>query len=362
MRTMFGADVEALAGLGSSFVESAETLETARRQVDGIVATAGWVGPDAEEFRLDWSRRLAPALASCLGALRDNAEVLRRNAEDQARTSAADGGAGPGPDRGGRPGAGGGGDRSGDGGKDRPGNPDLSGHGPWVDVPPTIPLDDAALDPNMINQQGLGDCWLLAGLGAVARDDPQFIRDHMKLNADGTWTVTMYKDGDPVEITVEPEVAQDGVMDPSGNPSWASIYEKAAAEYWGGSYDDIDGGYSSDAFAAITGATPSQTGEGNLSDLKDRLADGPVALGTEDEPSWWPFGDEVDDSRVVPNHAYIVDKVEERDGELKVHVINPWGPGAHLQNDGSDKVGDMWLTEKQYKENFDTVYAVPSTR
>ena len=150
-------------------------------------------------------------------------------------------------------------------------------------------------------------------------------------------------------------------MDPAGDPSWASVYEKAAAEYWGGSYEDLVMGYSSDAFAAITGATPSTTGEGNLADLKERLADGPVALGTEDEPSWRPFRDEVDDSRVVPNHAYIVDKVEERDGELKVHVINPWGPGEHKQDDGK-KVGDMWLTEKQYKQNFDTVYAVPSTR
>ncbi len=357
---MVGADVEALARLGGTFTECADRLAATCRQVDGRMAAANWVGPSAEEFRRDWAQRLAPALTACIGALQDNAQALRRNADDQARASASDAAARSGHD-GGSTHRSGGGERSGDGGKDRPGDPDPAGYGSWVDVPPTISLDDAAINPNMIKQQGIGDCWLLAGLGAVARDDPQFIRDHMRLNGDGTWTVTMYKDGDPVEITVEPTVAAEGVVDPSDRPSWASVYEKAAAEYWGGSYEDVVGGYSSDAFAAITGATPSKTSEGSLADLKDRLAAGPVALGTENESTWWPFDDEVDDSRIVPNHAYIVDKVEERDGELKVHVINPWGPGPNLQTDGTNKVGDMWLTEKQYKDNFYAVYSAPST-
>ena len=64
------------------------------------------------------------------------------------------------------------------------------------------------------------------------------------------------------------------------------------------------------------------------------------------------IGDRV---RIVPNHAYVVTEVKEVDGELKIHVVNPWGPGGGML-DGEQKVGDLWLTEQEYKENFDSVY------
>ncbi|MBD5784999.1 hypothetical protein IF650_02280 [Cellulosimicrobium terreum] len=361
MGGMYGADVAELRRLGGAVADAATRLQEARHAVDGALSSVPWSGPDGDGFRTEWSDRQAVLLARCVDLLTDVATTVRTNADQQEGTSTdgVAGGRGPGgPGSGGGPG-GGGGDR---GGEDLPGNPDLGDYGTWVDVPPNIPLDDNAIDPNEINQQTLGDCWLLAALGAVASDDPQWIRDHMQLNPDGTWTVTMYKDGEPVEITVEPEVASQGAMDPNGDPSWVSIYEKAAAEYWGGEYEDLDGGYSSDAFEAITGAEASSSGDASLEDLQDRLQDGPVALGTEGEGGWWPFGDEVDDSRIVPDHAYVVDRVEERDGELMVHVVNPWGPGDHPQDDGSNKIGDMWLTQQEYDENFDTVYSVPSTR
>ena len=84
----------------------------------------------------------------------------------------------------------------------------------------------------------------------------------------------------------------------------------------------------------------------------------PVAVGTETAPTWWPFDDQIDDNRSGPNHAYIVDDVREIDGELKIHVLNPWGPDGG-NYDGEHRVGDIWLTEKEYKENFDSVYSVP---
>ena len=59
----------------------------------------------------------------------------------------------------------------------------------------------------------------------------------------------------------------------------------------------------------------------------------------------------MNDNSIVPNHAYVVTEVKEVDGELKIHVVNPWGPGG-----SGDKVGDVWLTEQEYRENFDSVY------
>ena len=86
-----------------------------------------------------------------------------------------------------------------------------------------------------------------------------------------------------------------------------------------------------------------------------------MALGTEVSGTWWPLDDEVDDSRVVPSHAYIVDRVEERNGQTMIHVLNPWGPDGG-DYDGHLRAGDLWLTEDEYKEDFATVYSVPSTK
>jgi len=361
---MYGADVEALRQLGQVFDEAAAQLSTARRLIESGVDAADWWGPNGEMFRGEWADRHAPGLTAVETDLVRVGDVLRRNADDQERTSETLGGGGAGsgsglPGGGSGNGSGGGGDYS---GEDRPGNPELGDHGTYVPAT-NIPMDDSAIDPNQINQQGLGDCWLLAAMGSVAHNDPEFFREHMVKNADGTWTVTMYKDGEPVEITVEPEVASGGVMDPNNKPNWASIYEKAAAEYWGGEYEDLDGGNSDDAFEAITGMEADSSGEGSLEDVREALKHGPVAAGTEDDDSFFWWEDEVDDSRVVPNHAYVIDEVRENaNGELEVHVINPWGPGDHKQSDGSNKVGDMWLTQQEWDENFDTLYTTPSTK
>ncbi|WP_369372360.1 C2 family cysteine protease [Promicromonospora sp. Populi] len=358
---MYGADVEALRLLGRAFDEAAAQLGAARSLIASGVDASDWWGPNGEMFRGEWADRHAPGLSAVETELARVGDVVRRNADDQERTSESLDGAGGGfglP--GGGPGGGaGGGDYS---GEDRPGNPDLGDHGPYKPAT-NIPMDDNAIDPDQLNQQGLGDCWLLAAMGSIAQNDPEFFREHMVENPDGTWTVTMYKDGEPVEITVEPEVASGGVMDPKGNPSWASIYEKAAAEYWGGEYEDLDGGYSDEAFEAITGKESNSSDEGSLEDVREALKNGPVAGGTEDDGSFLWWDGEMDDNRVVPNHAYVVDEVRENaNGELEVHVINPWGPGDHNQSDGSNKVGDMWLTQQQWEENFDTLYTTSSTK
>lgn len=339
-----GADVQQLRALAQTMHRSGERLGQLQREMSQLVDGTLWRGHDAAAFRSDWSTSHRAVLAAAAAQLLSNAKTLAAQADEQDQAS---GGAGTG--------------FRGKADGDKPGSPDKGKLGNYKPLPDTVPLDDKALDPTNMRQGQIGDCWLLAALGSVAKNDPQFIRDHMWENPDGTWTVKMYKDGEPVYIQVEPEVVEKGAKDSSGKDNWLSIYEKAAAEYYGGEYDDIDGGYSSDAFEAITGSKADSSGELNLDDIQDRLKDGPVALGTEGDPSWWPLDDETDDNRIVPNHAYIVDKVESRDGQKMIHVLNPWGPSGGSY-DGHDRAGDLWLTEEQYKENFDSVYSVPSTR
>jgi hypothetical protein len=111
----------------------------------------------------------------------------------------------------------------------------------------------------------------------------------------------------------------------------------------------------------VTGREPETHDDVSLSDIRDGLDDGRIyTVSTETGPgSLNPFDDEVDDDRVVPDHAYVIDDVREVDGELQVHVVNPWGPdGGHLEAGDTLKNGDLWLTEDKFHESFDDTSSV----
>lgn len=365
MNSMLGADPEELRDLARCALKSSEHLAKATQLVSGTLGQAKWLGPDAQRFKARWGSQLRPLLMTVGKDLQEVSSLLKQNAEEQLRASAADGGI--------TNISGSGGPGGGDGqGRDLPGNPEADdGMGEYHDLPDHIPLDNKALDPSNMEQGQLGDCWFLAAAGAVAKHDPDWIREHMKQNADGTWTVTMYKNGKPVEITVEASVPDGAVTDASGRDNWLAIYEKAAAEYFGGDYKDLDGGFSDNGLAAITGKDTDRSGQSDFNEIDRKLQDGPVAVGTETKPDdsfrWFWEDEQIDDNRIVPDHAYIVDSIETRenpdtgDRERMIHLINPWGPNGG-EYDGEKRWGDIWLTEDQYKENFDSVYSSKTTK
>lgn len=220
-----------------------------------------------------------------------------------------------------------------------------------------VPMERSDFDPLDIEQGSIGDCWLLAGLGGVASMDPAWLEEHIQANPDGSYTVTVYeKDGDdfrPVEVTVPPHVFDDGVRDVDADPSWASVYEYAAAQHYGEGREGIDGGNGNKSLELITGRPAQMHNDVALGDISDGLDEGNIYYAsTEGKSTWWPFDDEVDDKHIVPGHGYFVDKVEERDGELKIHLLNPWGPDGGTY-DGEHRYGELWLTEQEYHENFD---------
>ena len=58
----------------------------------------------------------------------------------------------------------------------------------------------------------------MTSMMAVAQADPSVIRDAITLNANGTYTVRLYADGDAVDVTVTPEM----VLMPDGSPAFAA--------------------------------------------------------------------------------------------------------------------------------------------
>lgn len=333
MSEWLGANVVVLRELARQLEIQAARLTAVQTSVNRLVRSTEWQGSDATDFRAQWDSQYQPRCRALDQALRDGASKLTANADEQEQAS---GGRTVTPDP----------------------TPHDKGRSGAYEPADNVTLNDEDLRDDKIYQGAIGDCWLVASLGGVVAANPDFIRQHMRKNEDGTWTVTMYRDGEPVEITVEPTVIANGSSGPNDQPNWVSIYEKAAAIYFGGNYSDIDGDDPQRALAAITGGQAQTTGELDLNQIKQQLEKGPVVVSSEDkEPTWWPFDKDDDehvaDSRIVPNHAYMVEEIKEVDGRMMIHLRNPWGPSG-----GGDKVGDIWLTEQQYKESFAFVSSV----
>lgn len=106
--------------------------------------------------------------------------------------------------------------------------------------------------PSDILQGALGDCYLLASLAAVAQENPEVLENMIRTNDNGTYTVTFYDDGEPVEITVTSDLPLEsgspvfsGNEEQSDSPDgraelWPLIIEKAYAQL-NESYGEIEG-------------------------------------------------------------------------------------------------------------------------
>lgn len=364
MPGFYGADIEQLRTLAETMSRHADKMTLLSMNLGKLIATAPWDGRDAETFRKAWDSEHRPLLKRVAAELQSQSRELKRNADEQDKAST-------GGDSGSSGSSGVGDSGTPDG--NPPGDPEPLNDGEDEDVPGDVRNDPNAGDPSDIRQGSIGDCWLLAGIGSVAQTLEsqgrldEFLQEHMQPVGDPPthWKVTLYEDGKPVEVTVEAKSTENGVRGGDGQPNWMSIYERAAAEHRGGSYEDIDGGFSNDAMELMTGKSADKDGELDLGEIEEKLGNGEaVSVGTQDvkddDFDWFWESDEVQRDDVVPNHAYIVTEVKTNDdGEKVIVLANPWGPsGGYMSGDDDHKAGTLELTEDEYKENFDSVYSV----
>lgn len=245
----------------------------------------------------------------------------------------------------------------------------------------------SGIDPYDIKQGGVGDCFLMASMSAVAKLDPNIIKNMIKDNKDGTFTVKLYRpikegkkstvsDGSAIYTTetvgleaVEVIVSNKVVVDTWPGPDskheantpiyaksqdqgelWPLIIEKAYAKLAGG-YDNIDGGFSEEAFEVLTGRPRTSYDYGYQYNEAIKAFDEAIqrpnpiiTFATSTEMSGDPLGpDDVDENGnpfagtvgesmkrtlaedgaelIVAGHAYTFDKMN---GD-KVQLINPHG-------------------------------------
>jgi hypothetical protein len=90
---MVGNDPEELRALAVVLRTTGTNLATTRQNLDARLASSSWVGDDADAFRTDWYRARRLVLAQASTMLQEASVTLIRNADEQDRASAADGGA-----------------------------------------------------------------------------------------------------------------------------------------------------------------------------------------------------------------------------------------------------------------------------
>lgn len=186
-----------------------------------------------------------------------------------------------------------------------------------------------------VDQGSIGDCWMMAGLAAVAAARPEAIEKMIQKNDDGTFTVTLHDKvpGNPPtykehQETVRPTFPKDTqYADPSPGGKtelWVALVEKAYAQWKGNSYENLVGGYSNRMMSNILGEPNKRYSLSSTSNadsvynaIHTALEEGhPVTSGTPKKENLEPL---------KGHHGYAVIDAYERDGEKFIKVYNPWG-------------------------------------
>lgn len=217
------------------------------------------------------------------------------------------------------------------------------------------------IDVDLDVKQGMdGDCGFIAALTAIAASDPGFVQSHIHENTNGTYTVTLYQDGKPVDVTVDGQLPTSGsqarpfyAREGSGN--WAAVYEKAYAQLKGG-YGNIEA--AAGGFVGLNDLTGHQTVHVDTGLLPLQMVDywlkngQAITLTSSDGRTLFglaPDKDYVDGGKVVTGHEYSVESVDMSADPPTITLRNPWGPGA---KHGDTPIGRITLTETEWRGSF----------
>jgi hypothetical protein len=207
--------------------------------------------------------------------------------------------------------------------------------------------DTHEVDMNDVDQGMIGDCFVMASIAALARQNPEMIKNMIRENEDGTYTVT-FKQGDTYAyVTVNadfPGGLDSGQHADTGDVTyygkreiWPLVLEKAYAAYWEGGYANIaDGGNPGPVLDALFGGRSSKIRPGideSFETMKAELGAGrPYIFGT---PDVWaivsvigqePKKFDPDSYGLVSDHAYTLNKMyTDANGRQWVELFNPWG-------------------------------------
>lgn len=204
----------------------------------------------------------------------------------------------------------------------------------WADYSSDPLFPTGGPSENDINQGSTGDCYLLSTLSAVAKTDPQVIRQSVVSLGDGTYAVRFFQNGNATYVRVDGELpeywagsgpAYAGLGQQSS--VWVAIMEKAWAGFdvtGSNSYDAISGGWMATAYNALGFSSSDDWSFDNATDMatyiQQSLAAGDIVT----------YATLTDTAQLIGEHAYTVDSVVTNSSGTVTGITlrNPWGAQA----------------------------------
>ena len=236
---------------------------------------------------------------------------------------------------------------------------------------PTDPLFTNKKLSEDIYQGQFGDCWFIASMTATAQKNPEFLREGIKENPNGTISVRIWdKDGNQRWVTMNKELPLDGNGEPVGargdGSTWPAYYEKAfAIVYEGddggapdgkeddprydrteqGTYGALEWDFNEQAPPYLTG-NESDGIDTEYDDVKESFDSGhPVIVSTgsgrDDVPDNWS---QQQKDAYVNRHVYYV---KEFTPDGKIILGNPWGPDSATVTVTKDEFEDLFDSAQQ---------------
>jgi YD repeat-containing protein len=234
---------------------------------------------------------------------------------------------------------------------------------------PDDPL--SSIKPDAVRQGSIGDCYFEAPLASLAHRDPAMIKNMIRKNGDGTYTVTFPGSPDKPVTFKEPTQAEMAVFNRgSQHGIWAAVMEKAY-----GAYIEREGGESKDGTSKPAEKTvPTEAADGggqegrvvklltgkemdfyptngDINKMREELtrafSDGQRRLVTAGTPSD-AQGDHGKTKDGFPTqHAYAILNFDPNGpGGGQITVRNPWGLKDHTTG------GVITITLDQFVRNF----------
>jgi hypothetical protein len=232
------------------------------------------------------------------------------------------------------------------------------------------------MTPSGVFQGYDGDCWFDSAVGVIAKTDPAALEKMVKDNGNGTYTFTFHEPNaqggyTPVPITVDGNLyAMEHTPKSTGQAElylmkalFMPLLEKAFAQFRGGSYAMLEGGFGAMGMSPILGR-PAYNIMFDSTMPPDRLwsilekgtaTNTPMTLGTL---STTPKEDR-DAAGLVGGHAYMVTGIKEEDGKKLVEVRNPWGDRG-VGTDTSPESANVEVPLETVLKLFHDVSACPA--
>ncbi|XP_009331962.1 PREDICTED: calpain-13 [Pygoscelis adeliae] len=245
-----------------------------------------------------------------------------------------------------------------------------------------------------IMQGEIGDCWMLAALGSVTLQK-QFLENVLPKDQGfqddyaGIFHFRFWQYGDWVDVVIDDQLPflngrYLSVHPRTSNEFWPSLLEKAYAKLRG-SYQNLHGGYLSDALVDLTGGVQVQFS------LKDPPPDLEEILKAANKSKCLmgcstsgQSGNIELRNGIVQGHAYTVTgvaKVRYRNGwKHIIRIWNPWGHGEwkgpwsddspqwdHVEPKFREALfrnkadGEFWMSYENFQEQFSWLYICNST-